>query len=348
MTYVTRSVDRLRNDSAHGYGLLSGKEVEPQAGDVVLVRVGEVGPDQRLELPSGRLARLNGGDELVVAYGNGYATDQFEAEVPENLDTADLVTPGGVVGRVVSRHERALPPTRLYPVGLVADWTGVLTLARCSPYRVPSDGAARLARCPVTLVVTGTALCAGRSASVAALVRGLTGAGLDAVVGTVTGTGSGGRVGRYCDAGALRALDVTDFGFPSTCQLPDEQVLALFVAMHAELAGRRPQVIVLEVAGGLLQAESAKLVSDPEFAEYVDAIVFAAGETMSAVAGVAFLDEQRLPLEAVSGRLTDSPLAKRETEAMLDRKVLTLAQLADPSVAVSLLPRQAVVRAGVL
>jgi hypothetical protein len=82
--YTTRFVSRLMA-SGGGYGLLCGDAVTPRAGDVVLARVEKIGQHPRIELPDGRRATLFTGDEVLVAYGNRYAPDQFEAEVPRDL-----------------------------------------------------------------------------------------------------------------------------------------------------------------------------------------------------------------------------------------------------------------------
>src|SRR5471032_1016918 len=76
--YTTRFVSRLIDADPHGYGLLSGEHVVPHAGDVVLARVHKLGQHAAIQLPDGRRATLFEGDEILVAYGDRYAPDQFE------------------------------------------------------------------------------------------------------------------------------------------------------------------------------------------------------------------------------------------------------------------------------
>jgi len=47
-------------------------------------------------LPNGRRQTLFEGDEIIVAYANRHAPDQFEAEVPDSLSDCHLVASGGV------------------------------------------------------------------------------------------------------------------------------------------------------------------------------------------------------------------------------------------------------------
>ena len=77
--YTTRRINRDRH-----FQLLSGAVI-PEAGDLVLARVEELGRHKRLELVSSRRATMFEGDEIVVVYGNRYAPDQFEGIVPDHL-----------------------------------------------------------------------------------------------------------------------------------------------------------------------------------------------------------------------------------------------------------------------
>ena len=76
--------------------LVTGADIKPRAGDLVLARVKHVGHQSRLHLPCGRRARLFKGSEIIVPYGNRYAVHQFEAVVPETLGECQLVAAGGV------------------------------------------------------------------------------------------------------------------------------------------------------------------------------------------------------------------------------------------------------------
>jgi hypothetical protein len=98
--------------------------------------------------------------------------------------------------------------------------------------------------------------------------------------------------------------------------------------MIAELDVTGPDVIVLEVADGLYQGETARLVADPLFKEHVDKVVFAAGEALGAMAGAGVLAGLGLSPVAISGMLTASPLATREAAAALDVPVLDKNELA--------------------
>jgi hypothetical protein len=339
--YTTRFVCRLIAGDPHGYGLLTGEHVIPQAGDVVLARVVKLGQHGGIQRPDGRRATLFEGDEILVAYGDRYAPDQFEAEVPGNLGPTHLVAGGGLAATVVSAHAKMGAATRLEPLGLLTDAGGTVTLRRCAPYKAiaPEDPRTlpRVGK-PAVVGVLGTSMNSGKTTTVASIVRGLSKAGLQVAAGKVTGTGAGGDPLLFHDSGASRVLDFTDFGYGSTYRLEHAEIRALLVSLIGELAATGPDVIVVEVADGLFQAETARLVGDPLFGQQVDRVVFAAGEALGATAGQALLAAHGLAPVAISGMLTASPLAKREAAAALDVPVLDRDELASAQVADLLLP----------
>src|SRR5919106_6482283 len=117
--YTTRHV----HHDAIG-GLLTG-QLRPRAGDLVLARVDELGQHKRIELGEGRRSFLFPGDEIVVCYGNRYAPDQFEAEVPHDLSPCHLVAAGGGGGRGGRRPASISTATSITPLGLLADRDGI-------------------------------------------------------------------------------------------------------------------------------------------------------------------------------------------------------------------------------
>ena len=299
----------------------------PQAGDLVLARVTSLGHHQKLELPDGRRAQMYEDDLIFVAYGERYAPDQFEAVIPEHLGPCDLVASGGVAGKVLSRHARARQPTTIRPLGLLANAAGeVLNLSRFSlPKR------ALPAKRPRVIAVAGTSMNAGKTTAAAALIHGLTRAGLHVAAAKVTGTGSGNDYWSMLDAGARQVLDFTDMGYASTAGLSPETVERTALSLTAHCASNAPDVIVLEVADGLLQRETATLLSSGAFRNAVDGVLFAAADAISALSGRQWLMDHGHPVVGVSGLITASPLASREAGSAIGEPLVTVAELRDPT-----------------
>jgi len=335
--YTTRHlIGSIQSDGAD-FQLTREPRLRPRSGDVTLARVTAVGQHPAIENPGSRRALLFCGDEVLVAFGNRYAPDQFEAEVPQGLGTTHLVAAGGVAGQMLSRHNKMANPTAIEPLGLLARDGQVVNLADYAPYRVQSTSVLRAPSGPPVVAVVGTSMDSGKTTVAAALVRGLTAAGLRVCAGKVTGTGAGRDPWLLSDSGAEQVLDFTDFGHPSTYLLSFEEIRGLFAGIVEELGRRDPDLIVLEVADGLLQEETAMLLADPLFREGVRAVVFTAVDAVGAVAGARLLEELDLRVAAVSGLLTAAPLAAREARSSLHTPVVATDQLADAVVAARVL-----------
>jgi hypothetical protein len=153
----------------------------------------------------------------------------------------------------------------------------------------------------------------------------------------VTGTGSGGDYWVMIDAGAHRMLDFTDAGLASTYRQPMQVVERTFRRLVDHLTESGSGVNLVEVADGVYQRETARLIESDVFRETVDVVLFAAGDAMGAAAGVSHLQQIGLTVVAVSGRITRSPLATREAEGATGLPVVTIQQLSDPMTAAALL-----------
>lgn len=328
-SYVTRGV------TDRGRTRLGGFAAQPRLGDLVVSSVKHVGEHESLENSHGRRARLYPGDIVVGACGNRYATEFYEGYLPRGT-AAHLLTAGGVVGVVASAHARRGPPTELSVIGPLTDPAGAaislekLSLRAPPPARTP----------PATVVVVGSSMSAGKTTTAASLVNGWTRAGLTAAAGKVTGSGSGKDRWMYEDAGASAVVDFLDFGMPSTFGYPVERLRATMISIRDELARRGSDAVVLELADGLLQADTAALLAFlPGFA---DAVVLAVRDALSAVAGVRILHDLGAPVRAISGLVTASPLASREAVAATGLDVLSPAALVNGAAVELLSPGEAV------
>ncbi|WMY79402.1 DUF1611 domain-containing protein [Citricoccus sp. I39-566] len=348
--YTTRFVGAALEADRSAFHLATGPTVTPRAGDVVVARVTEILNHKRVETPESRKAILFPGHLVMLAYGHRYAADQFLAHVPDSLEPCHLVAAGGVAGMVTEQHADMDEPTRIEPLGLLADSSGIVNLSRFAPYSlnpVPAIGAAEqelaaaLPGRPTVIAVLGTSMNSGKSTAMATLVNGLTNAGLTVSAGKSTGTGAGNDPMIYVDGGAAKVLDFTDFGYPTTFRLDFEQVRSLTVNLVDAMADTDTDVVVLEIADGVYQGETARLLRDPLFQSVVDRVVFAAGDALGAVAGVRELQEAGLDVAAVSGVLTSSPLATAEANQVLacaGVPVIDTYELTDAGVSTALLP----------
>ena len=301
----------------------------PEAGNLILARVDKLGQHKKLELTTSRRAEMFEDDEIVVAYGNRYAPDQFEAIVPDRIERCYLVAAGGVAARFLNRHSKMKHPTKITPLGLLADTDN--NPINLSSFGLPQPAAINTE--PLVVVVAGTSMNAGKTTACSSLVKGFVRHGLQVAAAKITGTGAGADYRSLVDAGADPVFDFVDAGFVSTYRVDRHDLLDIVMTIGGHLAATQPDIIVLEVADGLLQRETSRLFQIPEFTDWVDGVVFAANDALGAQAGVAWLEARQLPVIAISGVLTSSPLAIREAEAITGLPVFNTMALAKSAVA---------------
>jgi hypothetical protein len=308
--------------------LISG-DVVPAPGDLLLARVDHLGQHKRIELGNGRRAPLFPGDEIVLCYGHRYAPDQFEGEVPGSLEPCHLVAAGGIAASALSKHTSRRGATRITPQGLLGDANG-------NPINL-ADHALEPARpdtpLPMTIATVGTSMNAGKTTTAAYLIRGLMNAGLKVGAAKLTGTGAGGDCWLMMDAGAELVLDFTDAGYASTHRVPLRELEAILTTLTTHLQRAGADVIVVEVADGLFQQETAALLCSPVFRQAINGIIFAAADAMGAATGVNWLYDHDLPVVAISGKLTAAPLVVRETQGATGLPVMGIDELSDPGIA---------------
>ena len=322
-SYVTRRLDLKRAERLIATGC------KPQSGDVVLCVVVEIGQHGHLELVTGRRSKLFVGDTIIVAYGERYATDQFHAVLPADLSACSLAAAGGIAAEIVGKHSGVRRATRIEPIGVLASRDGKpINIASAALTLVPG---VKPARKPIVVTVLGTAMNAGKTTTAANIIKSLRKQNLKVGAVKLTGTGSGGDCWLFRDAGADPVLDFTDAGFASTYNAPIEALEQAGRVLFAALAAEEPDFIVCEIADGLLQQETLALLRSSFLKEATDSVVFAAGDAISAAAGVHILGAHGFLAAAISGVVSASPLAAAEVSRATGLPVLTQEDLLGPA-----------------
>src|SRR5437763_15272511 len=99
-----------------------------RAGDVVVVRVlTDNATYNMLELPTGRLAKVNPGDVVAGVLGRRRALKGFVGDVPEMVKAGDelhLLNLGGVIGSCTGHHSSLNDAIKVKVIGLAANGGG--------------------------------------------------------------------------------------------------------------------------------------------------------------------------------------------------------------------------------
>lgn len=325
--FTTRRVDQLVPVS------LTQNMARARPGDLVLGRVKSIGSHKRIQLVSGRPSELYTGDLVVVVCGARYAPDQFEGLAELSPDGCDLLAGGGVLGRMRSRNGKIAAPTQIAPMGLLLDADGhTVNLER---YAV-SDG--QRPAIPVIGAV-GASMNSGKTTAVASLVHGLARAGHRVAAIKATGTGAFGDYNAYLDAGAHHVADFVDAGMVSTYLEDSARIAKATDALLAEAGQAACNVVVVELADGILQKEAAALLADEAFRDRFCGFMLAVPDALSAAGGVAMLARLGIEPAAMTGLITRSPMATSEAEAVTGYEFVSRERLRDPAFATALLNR---------
>ena len=113
--------------------------------------------------------------------------------------------------------------------------------------------------------VVGTSMNSGKTLATAQLVLGLRRAGFRVGAIKITGTGAFGDFNEYADSGAHYVADFTDAGMVTTYREPLDRIKSATETLVAEAGARGCDIVVMEVADGLLQRETAAIIADPWF-----------------------------------------------------------------------------------
>ena len=236
--------------------------VDPSPGDVVLARVEKIGKNTSLENVDGRRCTLHEGDLVVVAFGNRYATLQFEGYARSQGDRCDLLSMGGLCGLVESKHDSVADPSKLRILGAIGDETG-------NPVRLADHALAPALSprqvAPKVIGVCGTSMDAGKTYTVRSSVLGLRQQGLRVAAIKLTGTASGRDKFSMLDAGATPALDFIDAGYPSTYLCSLKELMDIYGILLSQATAQRADCVVIEIADGLVQRETTALMTNPRF-----------------------------------------------------------------------------------
>lgn len=318
--YVTHLLDRRRV-----VGLLPPVE-ESNPGGLVLARVLAIGKHKDLETVHGRKLTLFPGDVFVGALGNRYATDQFEARAYCSGTDGHIVGIGGVCGEVVSKNSKMPEPTRIEWLGRLAGSDGAplnLRDFRIAPPRRHDS------RRPTTILSVGASMNSGKTTTAAYIVRALSTEGYRVGAAKLTGTACRKDPGVIEDAGATRVLDFTHYGFPSTAGCSLEELLSIARDARGTLLEDDPHFIVYEIADGIFQRETRMMLHDQRFRESVDAVTFAAPDSLSCECGARLLRSMGYRVAALSGLVSASPLGIAEVEAATGLPCLSVERILD-------------------
>jgi hypothetical protein len=282
---------------------------QPRAGDVVVVRaLTDSATYNMLELPSGRLAKINPGDLLIGVLGRRRALKGFVGDVPSTVTSGDqlhLLNMGGVIGYCTGHHSSLSGAISVEVIGLVCNEDGrVRNIAEAA---LPAQS--HLGDSAPIVMIAGTSMNSGKTYAATELIKQATRAGLRVAAAKLSGVACLRDTLNMADHGAIVTASFLDCGLPSTVGAGDLAPVAK--AIIARLNEISPDLIVLELGDGILGGYSVEsLFDDVELREATAAMVFCASDYVGAWGGIELLRRRGIEIDLIAGSVTDSQMGQ--------------------------------------
>ena len=314
----------------------------PKIGDVVVVRaLSESVTYGNLELPSGRLAKINRNDILLGVLGKRRALKGFVGDVPETIKTGDklhLLNMGGIIGICKghhSSHSDAIevevlgicisdPAKRSEPPALACGFNAVYTnangnaaplLTRGLPPCIlniadnalePTDFLKKSA--PI-VIVAGTCMNSGKTVAATEIIKQATHAGLKVAGAKMSGVACLRDTLNMQDHGAIATASFLDCGLPSTVDVEDLAPVAKAILNHLNLF--EPNLIVVELGDGIVGSYSVdSILQDFEIKQATSSFVFCASDYVGVIGGITTLKNFDIEIDIIAGSVTDSQMGE--------------------------------------
>ncbi len=317
------------------------KTHRPKVGDVAIFEVVAIGKHNAIQGTGGSNKYIFPGDLVMMAFGNRYASAQFEGYIPDNWqEEYHILGKGGCAGVVASMHMRMSlrGPTRLKLKGYATDSEGRVLNTRYMDSEKVSFATLRPSANYRVILSLGTSMDSGKTTTAAFLARGLMKAGKHVAYIKTTGTVFSKDRAYVRDCGAHFVKDFSQLGYPSTYMLEEDELLDIFATLLTEAAQIQPDYVIVEIADGLLQRETSMLLQNPHFLSFIDHLMLSSGDSMGAISGIEELHRLGLQPSGLCGAFQAAPLLVKEVRSRVDLPIFSLSVLSDPSIVQKLRP----------
>lgn len=278
-------------------------------GDIVVVRaLSESVTYGNLELPSGRLAKINTGDILLGVLGKRRALKGFVGDVPESIAVGDklhLLNMGGVIGECKGHHSSLSDAISVEVVGIAVDQLG-MTLNIGDGALVPSPS---LNASAPMVVVGGSCMNSGKTVAAVEIIKQASNTGLKVAGAKLSGIACLRDTLNMEDHGAFATASFLDCGLPSTVDREDLADSAKAIINH--LNKLDPDLIVVELGDGIVGGYSVDAVlKNNDFKNAISSFVFCAADYVGVVGGIAILKDMGIGIDVIAGSVTDSQMGE--------------------------------------
>lgn len=266
----------------------------------------------QFELISGRMSVLKKGDIIAVALGSRMALKGYTGRLPRRIATGDvihLLNFGGVAGICTSANVQEVgEPLRIRVLGGVTRKKKLLNIKDASIFK-PLDVMKN--KTPL-IIVTGTSMDSGKTTAATEIVKTLTRMGMKLAGTKLTGVGAHRDIYKMLDNGVSHAVSFTDCGITSTANIDDQNIVSMAKGALEYLSKHKPDAIIIEFGDGLMGKYGVDaILSDPQIQANVRLHIGCAGDPVGAVGLARECERVGLPLDVLSGPVTDNEVGKQ-------------------------------------
>jgi hypothetical protein len=295
----------------------------PKAGDVVIVRaLSESVTYGNLELPNGRLAKINRNDVIIGVLGKRRALKGFVGDVPETVKKGDrlhLLNMGGVIGVCKGHHSSLSDAIEVEVLGaavsdsefseeeksnLKTQKPSILNIA--DKALQPTDFLKPSA--PI-VVVAGTCMNSGKTVAATEIIKQAHLAGLKVCGAKMSGVACLRDTLNMEDHGAFATASFLDCGLPSTVGVENLAPVAKAILNH--LNTFEPDLIVVELGDGIVGGYAVdSVLKDEEIKRAISSFVFCASDYVGVIGGINVLKNLGIEINVIAGSVTDSQMGE--------------------------------------
>ncbi len=289
--------------------LTIGSHSLPIVGDVVVVRaLSESVTYGNLELPSGRLAKINRNDILLGVLGKRRALKGFVGDVPDSIKAGDrlhLLNMGGVIGVCKGHHSSFSDAIEVEVVGVACDNDGsVLNISDKA-----LETSTSLSPSAPIVMIAGTCMNSGKTVAATEIIRQAVNAGLRVAGAKLSGIACLRDTLHMQDHGAVAMASFLDCGLPSTVDYGDLSPVAKGILNH--LNTFKPDLIVVELGDGIVGGYAVdSVLKDTEIKSAISSFVFCASDYVGVIGGMAVLKDLGIEIDVIAGSVTDSQMGE--------------------------------------
>ncbi len=264
-----------------------------------------------LELATGRFSVLKKDDIIAVALGGRAGLKGFAGHLPKSIKTDDvihLLNMGGVAGICTSANVQEVgEPLRIRVLGGIARNGKLLNIGDAKKY----EPVAKMKNDIPLIIITGASMDAGKTTVAAEVIKTLGRIGMKIAGAKVTGVGAMRDLYKMEDYGVYETVSFVDAGITSTAHVDDKTIVETTKGALEYLARGNPDAIMVEFGDGIMGRYGVlPVLKDKEIQRNVRLHIGCAREPVGAVKLAEMCAEIGLPIDVMSGPVTDNEVGK--------------------------------------